>query len=130
MLIPKNPSSRNTKFRELAQGEDCTVMIPGICCFNAETTVLAHPNSIASGKGMGYKGSDHLGIFCCATCHSWLDSSKAGADRKEAYFTQAQARMIHRLGDIASSPTMRPWKTEAAKWALDLIAQDLNREDA
>lgn len=105
-------------------------MIPGVCCFNTETTVLAHPNSIQSGKGMGYKGSDHLGIFACVTCHSWLDASKNDAEKKEAYFSQAQVRMIHRLGDIASSPTMRPWKIKAAKWALDLIAQDLARADA
>lgn len=130
MLIPKNPSSRNTRFRELAQGEDCTVMIPGICCFDTDTTVLAHTNSLAGGKGMGYKADDHTGVFACHTCHTWLDQGKNPAEKKEAYFTQAQVRMIHRLGDIASSPTMRPWKTEAAKWALDLIAQDLSREDA
>ena len=130
MLIPKNPSSRNEKFRELANGEDCTVMIPGICRHDSETTVLAHMNSLAGGKGMGYKADDHTGVFACYHCHTWLDQGKNDAEKKEAYFSQAQVRMIHRLGDIASSTTMRPWKTGAAKWALDLIAQDLVKADA
>lgn len=105
-------------------------MIPGVCNFNPETVVLAHSNKMSDGKGMGYKSSDALGAFMCSSCHAWIDSSKADAEKKEAYFSQAQVRMIHRLGDIASSQTMRPWKIKAAKWALDLIAEDLAKAGA
>ncbi|MER2105083.1 MAG: nuclease domain-containing protein, partial [Pseudomonas atacamensis] len=42
------------KLRASANGQECTVRMPGICNHNPETTVLAH---LPCGqKGMGIKG--------------------------------------------------------------------------
>lgn len=121
-MFSKNPSTRNQAFRDLARGEDCTAMIPGVCNFNPETTVLAHSNLMADGKGMGYKSDDSSGIFCCSSCHSFLDQGKATKEEKAAVFEKAQIRMIHRLGDIASNPAGKPRNVAAARWALEILA--------
>lgn len=60
-----------SKLRQSARGQGCAIRIPGVCCFDPETTVLAHIDSV--GKGMGFKGEDWFGIFCCASCHACLD---------------------------------------------------------
>lgn len=124
-MIPKNPHTVNLNFRALANGEDCTMRVPGVCNFNTETTVLAHSNSLKDGKGKGYKGNDHSGIFACYACHTWLDQGRAPAEERQAAFYRAQVRMIERLGEIVCSPTMRPDKVAAARWALEHIAEDL-----
>lgn len=127
MLIPKRPSSRSSPLRESAYGEDCTMMVPGVCCHDAETTVLAHANSLSSNKGMGYKADDHTGVYACWKCHAWLDQGRASREEKEAAFEAAQIRMIRRLADIATSPAMRPEKVSAARWALQRLAEDSAR---
>ena len=52
-----------------AKGEDCTIRIPGVCNFDAATTVLAHRN----GGGMGGKTPDYQGAYACSACHDVYD---------------------------------------------------------
>lgn len=59
------------KIRRSAQGEDCTLRIPGVCNFDPETVVYCHLPSIA--KGIGKKGNDIRGVYACFNCHSVLD---------------------------------------------------------
>ena len=67
------------KLRNSARGRDCTLRLPGICNFDAETTVLAH---LPCGtKGVGTKSNDHIAVFACACCHAYLD----GANRWEIH---------------------------------------------
>lgn len=124
MKFPKNPRQENLAFRELARGEDCTMMVPGVCSYNPETVVLAHSNSLADGKGMGYKSSDAEGVWACYACHSWLDQGKASREEKDRAFHRAQLRMIQRLQDIVTSPTSKPDKAEAALWALRKMSEN------
>ncbi len=42
-----------SKIRRAARGRQCTVRLAGVCDGGGETTVLAHENSLAAGKGMG-----------------------------------------------------------------------------
>ena len=56
-----------------AKGQPCCARFPGICNDNPETTVWAHLNGHAFGKGMGVKAHDILGLHACSSCHSYLD---------------------------------------------------------
>ena len=62
-----------SKIRESARGEDCAIRLPGICNFNRETTVWAHGNGSAAGKGIGMKANDLLGAYACSACHDVYD---------------------------------------------------------
>lgn len=66
-----------TPIRRAARGQDCTLLIPGACNQNPETTVLCHSNSLADGKGMGLKAPDTAAAFGCSACHDVLDGRRA-----------------------------------------------------
>lgn len=120
--VPKKPADRNQNLRDLANGEDCTVMLPFGACDPA-TVVWAHTNTLADQKGKGYKGHDSAGFFACARCHSAIDQPPSSSNMTPSVLAiivrRAQARTDARLTQIANSPTMRPWKISAAKWALE-----------
>lgn len=58
---------------ESARGEMCQVRLQHICNFNRETTVWAHANGSAAGKGMWMKSLDLLGAYACSACHDAYD---------------------------------------------------------
>lgn len=62
-----------SKITKSARGMECQVRIIGVCNHNNETTVWAHPNSMAAGKGMRTKAYDALGAYCCSSCHDVID---------------------------------------------------------
>lgn len=61
--------SKSSKIRRSAQGQDCTIRIPGVCNGNPETTVLCH----LPGGGMGAKRHDIHGAYGCSSCHDAID---------------------------------------------------------
>lgn len=61
---------RSSKITLSANGQDCTLRLPGICNFNPETTVFAHIGTI---RGMGIKCSDIMGVYGCSSCHDEID---------------------------------------------------------
>ncbi len=58
--------------RDRARGQTCYARIPGICCGNVETVVLAHIRKGGTG-GMGIKPADVCALPACATCHDAAD---------------------------------------------------------
>lgn len=62
-----------SKITASAKGEECQVRIPGVCNFDPETTVWAHANGLAAGKGGGLKSPDALGTYACSACHDLID---------------------------------------------------------
>lgn len=46
------------------------VRIPGVCCFDEATTVLAHVNG---GKSLSSKNADLLAAWACYECHRAID---------------------------------------------------------
>jgi hypothetical protein len=46
--------------------------LPGVCNYNAETTVLAHLRRAGS-AGMGQKPADVCAVLACSSCHDALD---------------------------------------------------------
>ena len=61
--------------RKLARGKECQVLIPGICNFNPETTVLAHIRRGGVG-GMGKKPHDLCAVWACSDCHDVIDGRR------------------------------------------------------
>lgn len=64
---------RSQKVLRSAKGQPCSARFPGICNGNPETTVWAHLNGGAFGKGLGNKAHDVLGFHACFACHTYLD---------------------------------------------------------
>lgn len=71
MMYPKQEPVRSQKLRDSARGKDCTLRIPGVCCGDPETTVLAHLPY--GGRGMGLKAPDTHAVYACRTCHDAID---------------------------------------------------------
>ena len=65
---------RSRKVLDSAKGQPCSIRLPGICNSNPETTVWAHLNGAAFGKGMSIKAHDVLGFHACSDCHSYYDT--------------------------------------------------------
>lgn len=78
---------------KLARGMECQVRLPGICNFNAETTVLAHYR-LAGTCGTGIKPPDLLGAWCCSSCHDVVD----GRYRAKSIRDSEQSRFYHAEG--------------------------------
>lgn len=58
---------------ESASGEYCRMRLAKVCNHDATTTVWAHANGSAAGKGSGMKASDLLGAYLCFACHNVYD---------------------------------------------------------
>lgn len=81
---------RSKKVTRSAQGQPCFLQLPGICNFNWETTVWAHLNGAAFGKGAGVKAHDIAGFPACSDCHFAYDQRKTGLT--DAELSQALLR--------------------------------------
>ena len=66
-------SLRSRKYLNGAKGSHCTFCGP-TCNGNPETTVFAHLNGAAFGKGKGMKAHDIAGLDACFECHSYIDA--------------------------------------------------------
>jgi len=62
-----------SKITESARDQMCQIRLPGVCNHNRETTVWAHGNGSAAGKGMWMKSNDLLGAYACSCCHDVYD---------------------------------------------------------
>lgn len=70
-MLNKQKPVRSQKLRKSAEGQECTVRLPGVCNWNPDTSVLAH---LPDGEGkMGGKGSDIHAVIACSDCHDVLD---------------------------------------------------------
>lgn len=63
---------RSQKYLNGAKGQPCTFCGP-TCCADEATTVPAHMNGAAFGKGMATKAHDIAVLDACFTCHSYID---------------------------------------------------------
>lgn len=93
----KARARKSSPIRKSAQGEPCTLVLPGVCNHNPETVVWAHSNRYEHGKSMGRKAEDRYGCYACSSCHAVLDGQAprpAGVSKEdvETYFIQAMGR--------------------------------------
>ncbi len=73
MNYPKEPRQRNPTLLNMAKGEPCLLRVPGVCNGDSDTTVAAHSNQSAHGKGKAMKAHDWASVWACSACHMWLD---------------------------------------------------------
>jgi len=85
--------------REVAKGQTCSVLLPGICKTGTEETVLAHYRGPGAGGGVAWKPNDLVGAWACSACHAAVDQGAKGWTREElnARHLQALVRTLERL---------------------------------
>lgn len=64
---------RSRAILDHARGQPCQLALVGFCANDPETTVFAHLNGAAFGKGAGIKAHDIAGFFACHKCHMAYD---------------------------------------------------------
>ena len=62
-----------SKITDSARQKECSIRIPRVCNWDKDTTVWAHANGSAAGKGIGMKSLDPLGAYACSDCHDCYD---------------------------------------------------------
>jgi len=90
---------RVVNLRKLARDRECTVRIPGVCCGDPATTVLAHFR-LAGVSGIGMKSPDLVGAWACRECHDAIDRrGHMDLDRDHVRLAHAEgmARTINTL---------------------------------
>ncbi len=85
---------RSKKWLDMAKGQPCKMVVPGICNGDISTTVSAHSNLCRHGHGRGIKAHDCFTADACSSCHAWLDSGPAPRDEKEAAFMAGFERTL------------------------------------
>lgn len=69
---------RSQKLLDAARDQPCTI------CGSTGTTVSAHANSVALGKGTGIKAPDYYVAWLCAVCHACYDGHHGKLTKAEA----------------------------------------------
>lgn len=99
----KSSSPKMTPIRKAARGEDCTILLSGVCNGMPDTTVLCHSNSLADGKGMCLKAPDTAAAFGCSACHAVLD----GQLPRPAGMTKDDVESAFRAGIVRTHERLR-----------------------
>lgn len=84
----------SNQLRRSAQGQECTLNIPGACRYSPDTVVLCHfPDEF---NGMGTKASDVSAGFGCDGCHAVLDGranhTSLSREDREFYMRRSMLR--------------------------------------
>lgn len=121
---------RDDNLLKLAKGEKCLLQVSDQCLGEeGSTTVAAHSNQMAHGKGKGLKAEDCFTVWSCYKCHSLFDQGGSfSREEKNDLFYEALLRQIEEWRKIATNPALKPWKVEAARQVLDHLI-NLYRED-
>lgn len=116
--MAKPEPQRNPHLLSMARGRPCLIL-SRLCNQDTSTTVAAHSNLLAHGKGRGRKADDCYSVWACARCHTWLDSSyDADFSDKESAFQAALVAQVDEWKAIADSAASSPKDRAAAQWAL------------
>lgn len=118
---PKTVAQRNRRLRALARGQQCLLLVPGICTNDSTTVVCCHSNLAIHGKGERRRADDHYSAWGCAACHFWLDQGTAPAARKEAVFMAAHLRQVLAWRALALAADTDARDRAAVLWALGLL---------
>lgn len=121
---------RDPNLLKLAKGEKCLLQCSDDCMGDeGSTTVAAHSNLMEHGKGKGLKAQDCFTVWSCHNCHSLFDQGGSFArEEKRDIFYAALLRQIEEWRKIGASPTLKPWKVEAARNVLEHLI-NLYREE-
>ncbi len=119
MSYAKVPAKRNPALLAMAKGKHCLLVVTPFCRgIDGSTTVAAHSNSAAHGKGKSLKADDTYSVWACVVCHTWLDQGDASREEREQAFLVGHQRQLKAWKDIAENIMAKPKEVEAARWAL------------
>jgi hypothetical protein len=90
--------------RDAARGKPCMIRIPGRCCFDTLTTVLAHYR-LAGTCGGAQKPDDEQGAWACYRCHDIVDGRREAPE-----FTDIEIRLMHAEGVLRTQEARRRGK--------------------
>lgn len=85
--------------RKLANGEECDIRVPHVCCGDSTRVVLCHLR-MAGISGYGLKAPDALAAFGCQPCHDVVDGrvpSPYSYDELRALLLEGMARTQYKL---------------------------------
>ena len=68
---------RSPKLLKAAQDRPC------VLCNSYGTTVAAHSNSLAHGRGFAHKAPDYFSAYVCQRCHDEIDGRAGGLTKEE-----------------------------------------------
>lgn len=68
---------RAPKLLKYAEGRPCVI------CGSVGTTVAAHSNSLAHGRGFAHKAPDYMTAYLCFGCHDKVDGRAGGLTKDE-----------------------------------------------
>ena len=121
---------RDPDLLKLAKGEKCLLQISDNCMGDeGSTTVAAHSNFMTHGKAKGLKAEDCYSVWACHNCHSIFDQGGVFTREEKAdLFSTALLRQVEEWRKIATTPTLKFWKVETARNALDYLINQY-RED-
>lgn len=124
---------RSRKILNHAKGQPCQLALPGICGHDPETTVFAHLNGAAYGKGAGVKAHDIAGFFSCHKCHMAYDLHEYTITGEEllravigTWLILIEDGIIHVPQDIVTPMMDRPTKPRKAKEKRKAIPSPAN----
>ena len=86
---------KSNKLRKSAQGKDCTLRVPGACCFDPDYTSLNHITT-KKFSSMGGKVNDTFAVYGCTPCHDIIDR------RVKSNFTDGELA-IYKLDALAET---------------------------
>jgi len=89
----------STDLRRFARSKPCLARIPGICNFNAETTVLAHAR-VPGVTGLIVKSNDLAAAHCCSSCHDALDGRTPWPEHLGPKSDYMLAAMVRTIGEV------------------------------
>jgi hypothetical protein len=81
-------SFRSKTLRDSAKDQAC------VLCGARGTTVAAHANSVALGKGTGIKAPDYHTAWLCQRCHFAVDAGPLSHAEKQELWTRAFVRTV------------------------------------
>lgn len=91
----KTKSLVSPAIRKSAQGQTCTLRLPG-CDGGGETTVLCHIRRFGW-AGINQKPHDFLAVYGCANCHRIMDSRNPEAPCGDDDVLRALGETLTRL---------------------------------
>ena len=104
MTLQKRKPFRSRKLLDAARGEQCTMLLVGVCTADAATVIAAHSGRAIHGSGMGQKADDIFIAFACRACHDAYDGRTLHREWDRAcledMWARAHARTIRRLLDM------------------------------
>jgi len=93
---------RSKALTQSANGMPCSG-----CGVEDSTTVWAHSNESAHGKGMSIKAHDLLGNYLCSSCHEWYDRGKAEREEKRLFFRMCYPKTMVKVAELLASGKLK-----------------------